>query len=93
MKIGKAGTPPQAAQNRGGDKDFGSTVSDLFTLWVDNREICVGTRGECELKRDAFSKDYGVPVEKFTLARSGDTKSPSWTELDGRKFIDLAEVQ
>ena len=92
MKKREAATAPQGKHYLGSNEHYGSS-EQVFELWVDNKKIAEGPKEECEAEKNRFARDFRIPYEKFTLTESGKTERYSWSELDGRKFIDLAGVE
>ena len=92
MKNGEGPSTPQGKYNQGSNERYASS-GQIFELWVDNRKIAEGSQAECEKEKIRFARDFRIPYEKFTMIPVNSLQQFSWTELDGRKFIDLAEVQ
>ena len=92
MKMGGGPSTPQGKYNQGSNERYASS-GQIFELWVDNRKIAEGSQDECEKEKTRFARDFRIPYEKFTMAPAESLPQLSWTELDGRRFIDLAGVQ
>lgn len=92
MKNGEGPSTPQGKHKLGSNEHYGSS-EQIFELWVDNSKIAEGSQDECEKEKIRFARDFRIPYEKFTMAPVNSLQQFSWTELDGRKFIDLARVQ
>ena len=91
MEKGEGPSTPQGKYNHCSNEHYGSS-GEIFELWVDNRKIAEGSQAECEKEKIRFARDFRIPYEKFTMAPAESLPQLSWTELDGRKFIDLAGV-